>query len=149
MSLIYTAYYDRPKDGINGVFTLQDNKGHKLIDRVQARSGQKGYTGGSWVRGKSPIPYGTHRMSLSPYSRGVAAGKTGIGQFYPIGNDGGFYRIKEGLKQRTAIGLHEENQWEGSAGCVVIVKHSDWLRVMSVLDQIAAEGITDIDFKVV
>ena len=149
MSLIYTAYYKRPSQGIDGVFTIQDNHERKLIERVHARSGQRGYEHTSWRRGKSPIPYGSHSMSLNPYNRGTFAGKIGIGEFYPIGNDGGHYRIKEGRKQRTAIGLHEENQWDGSAGCVVIVNHDDWLNVLKVLSDIAAQGHKTMRFRVI
>lgn len=147
--MIITAYYKRPTQGIDGVFTIQDNQGNKLIDRVKARSGQKGHAHTSWTRGKSPIPFGMHSMSLVPYNRGQVAGRTGIGQFYPIGNDGGHYRIVEGKRIRTAIGLHEENMWDGSAGCVVIVQHKDWQDVIKVLDKLYADGMDAIRFRVI
>ncbi len=134
----FTLYVDRNPNTIEGKLTLQPDitqiKASTLIDdnipfiRLPIRSGQKSYEGTSWVRGKSPIPFGQFRLWLQPYNRGVLPGKTGIGEFYPISSSATDKRLIQhtGNKHfiRQDVGLHRENDLPGSAGCVVLVSHT-------------------------
>lgn len=129
------AFFDRNLDSIEGFFTIQDELGNKLVDRVPARSGQAGHTRTSWKIAKSPIPFGKFNLHLKPNNQGQKAGAKGIGEFYPIDNQGDRMTILSpaGSRKRTEIGLHEENIFKGSSGCIVIVSHQDWLKVQKVL----------------
>jgi hypothetical protein len=134
----FTLYVDRNPNSIEGRLTLQPDvtqiKANTLIDdntpfiRLPIRSGQKGYEGTSWVRGKSPIPFGQFRLWLQPLSRGVLPGKTGIGEFYPISSSVKDKRLLQHTHNkhfiRQDIGLHRENALPGSAGCVVLVANT-------------------------
>ena len=132
----YTLWYDRIPGTINGFLTLQDQTGHKLFERLPARSGQRGYENTNWVRGCSPIPYTPsgkteYIVHLDKMTNGPLFPKTraGIGQFIPISNHVESERLispsdpallKQGLK-RLDIGLHPENAYVGSEGCVVLL----------------------------
>lgn len=124
-----TAWYDRVPNSIDGFFTLQDATGKKLFDRLPARSGQRGWTNTSWERGKSPIPYsseikGQYHLWLRPVNNGVKLDDDGIGLFWPISSSPTSRdRIysKDFRKERHAVGLHGENRWNGSAGCIVLL----------------------------
>lgn len=121
------AFYDRNKDSIDGVFTLikvEDNLAVKLFDRLPARSGQNGHANTDWVRGKSPIPFGKHELSLNSVSKREWAGATGVGEFFPISSPGFFRKIEDPKNKynfRLDIGLHPENNFKGSAGCIVLL----------------------------
>ena len=126
--MIHKAFFDRDLKDVNGVFTLQDEKGHKLFERLPARSGQAGYTKTNWVREKSPIPMSAYliepyRLWLSSRGVGTDSKKDGIGEFWPISNMGNTGMIEGAMKGqlRTDIGLHWENDKKGSAGCIVLV----------------------------
>ncbi len=119
------AYFDRNPRNVEGFFTLVEIEGLEvkpLFQRLPARSGQAGYTKTDWIRGKSPIPYGKHLLWLSPLDTGKFADYNGIGEFYPISNREGAKRViwgKDGTRQD--IGLHPENKYPGSAGCIVLL----------------------------
>jgi hypothetical protein len=123
--MIYRAFFDRQPGTIEGFFTIQDEHGKPVFKRLQARSGQNGHTNTDWVRGKSPIPYGNHYLWIGyPVGVGTRAGKTGIGEFYPISNMAGDRDLIQGPAPqilRRSIGLHAENAYRGSAGCIVLV----------------------------
>lgn len=143
---VIKAFFDRNPKDINGFFTIQkteNGKTTKLIDRVPARSGQGGYTGSSWVRGKSPIPFTSevgsvpYRLWLNPLNVGTRAGARGIGQFYNISTEENPNVIEMNGKQRLAIGLHEENALPGSAGCIVITVYDDFKDICEVLKNLS------------
>lgn len=125
------AYFDRNPQNVEGFFTLVEIEGLEvkpLFQRLPARSGQAGYTKTDWVRGKSPIPYGKHLLWLSPLDTGKFADYNGIGEFYPISNREGSKRMiwtekpsSSFLGVRQDIGLHPENKYPGSAGCIVLL----------------------------
>lgn len=148
------AYFDRNKASVNGWFTVQDGNGDKLINRVEARSGQAGHTATSWTRGKSPIPFSTsvkqYYLYTTPNNKGQKAGATGIGEAYPVDTEGDKYTIKEkyGVLLRQEIMVHQENSFKGSAGCIVIVDNDDWQAFRKLMDQLRLHGVTKIPLEV-
>lgn len=138
---MYRAFFDRNVNHILGRFSIRDRRGDYVVEKVYVRSGQVGHTRTDWARGKSPIPFGSYNLHTVPNNRGQVAGVSGIGEFFPIDNQGDRYTIKgqhRGQK-RLEIGLHEENSYAGSAGCIVVVYHSDWLRIRDFLRNISHE----------
>lgn len=134
MPEIITAYYDRQPRTIEGFFTIQifdPKKGgypRKLFEKMPARSGQQPYADTSDVTAKSPIPFGEYRLyidtSLSPKEFPKTPG--GIGEFFSIGSETSKRIIidKKSGKTRQDVGLHPENSFNGSAGCIVLVHDS-------------------------
>jgi hypothetical protein len=118
------AFFKRDPNSIEGLFTLQEN-GEPIFKRLRARSGQAGFTKTNWNRGKSPIPFGNYLLWLdSPLDIGKRAGAKGIGEFYNISSTTDNRRIianPGGIEKRWDIGLHAENSYPGSAGCIVLV----------------------------
>jgi hypothetical protein len=144
-SKMYTAFFDRNEHTILGRFSIRKHTGEYVVEKLIARSGQHGYTKSSWNRGKSPIPYGRFNLHTTPNNRGQEAGAFGIGEFYPIDTQGDRLTIRDPenyRRKRMEIGLHEENGLPGSAGCIVIVYHSDWLLVREFLRSVADEHPT-------
>jgi len=126
----FTAYFDRNPEDINGLFTVQDHDGGKLFNRLPARSGQPGFTNTSWIRGKSPIPYSGELNSnelkiwlKKPQQFEQWPKASGIGEFWAISNSDDMRTIRGISKDfiRQDIGLHPENMYKGSAGCIVLV----------------------------
>lgn len=141
----YKAFFDRSKTTINGRFSIRAADGEYIIRRAAARSGQRGYTQTSWERGRSPVPFGVYNLYTDPNNEGQVAGKTGIGEFFPIDNQGDRRTIKEldvpEPRYRLEIGLHEENGYPGSAGCIVIVNNMDWKLIRDWLKGLKLESI--------
>ena len=140
---MYKAFFDRREDSIEGLFTILNTKTHeKVFNRLQARSGQPNYTHTNWVKGKSPIPMGKHKLILKePLQKDQWPGKAGIGEFWRISNTDNDRIILSGCGRysRSDIGLHPENSFAGSAGCIVIVidteeQKKEWLRLSSFLE---------------
>lgn len=123
--MIYRAFYDRQPGQIEGHFTILDEAGKPVFKHLQARSGQRGFENTDWTRGKSPIPMGKHYLWCRyPVNVGTRAGRTGIGEFFPISNvagDRGLIQSVDKQSHRRDIGLHAENAYQGSAGCIVLV----------------------------
>jgi hypothetical protein len=126
--MIYRAFFDRNEETTNGFFTLQDEKGKKLFERLPARSGQTGYTKTDWIRSRSPIPYSKwiikpYRLWLASVNVGMTSKANGIGEFFPISNTEGSREIQGPYhgQERMDIGLHWENDKPGSAGCIVLL----------------------------
>lgn len=128
--MIYKAFYDRRGDTIEGKFTIQDSDGNPIFKRLHARSGQMRAVGTNWMRGQSPIPFSKDVVgekyhlwlkSMHPHTK---AGAYGIGEFFQISSSPIDRRLIQGPRPdliRQDIGLHAENQYPGSAGCIVIV----------------------------
>jgi hypothetical protein len=138
-------FFDRTTRSIEGKVTLIYN-GVPLFEKLPARSGQVGYTTTEWVKGKSPIPYGKHTLWLYPKQVGqlTPQGKE-IGQFYPISSSLKSSRLlTNGKNERWDIGLHPENAFAGSAGCIVLLVNTpERLKTVKALfnclDQLARE----------
>lgn len=150
-------FYDRNSTDINGWITIRDASGKDLITRVLGRSGQPHYQSPEWARGRSPIPFGWHYLHLDPVHPGWDVAKDGIGEFYPISSDPGNKRLickkvnDLGLTtqlERWDIGLHEENKYPGSAGCIVPVYSSNWDRIKEILHTLRSEGHKLISMRV-
>ncbi|MCS6267755.1 MAG: hypothetical protein H2174_09345 [Vampirovibrio sp.] len=123
------VFYDRRKGSIDGFLTVIDaTTGKKLLDKLPARSGQNGYTETNWVPAKSPIPLWqpqvNYYLHLTPIENGEVFPKTasGIGLFFPIStHPHNPDLIEQGKNRRWHMGLHPENAYPGSAGCIVLL----------------------------
>jgi hypothetical protein len=111
--------------------TFTHNKKSHVFKQLPVRSGQAGYINAPWVR----------RLGAIPYNREVKSGKlyihlqpvedprgdfnnNGIGLFFPISDSTEQTRRIEGehwSEVRFDIGLHPENKYPGSQGCIVLV----------------------------
>lgn len=131
MKLKHTAYFDRN----NELFTFQTfNQENQQIQtkfiQLPAKSGQKNYQDTGWSTGKSPIPYTSeikesYKLWLDVQyqpNKWPWEDKNKIGEFWPISTDNSkrFIHSKDGNKIRDAIGLHVDNEYPGSAGCIVL-----------------------------
>ena len=131
--MIVKAYFKRHPDSIDGLFTLQTNK-RELFTRIPARSGQKGYENEEWVRGKGPVPKGKYHLwlHLQKPNPMFPDKPDGIGEFYQISSAKDNQRLIQDPttphRQRWDIGLHPENAYPGSAGCIVLLHNEDWLQ---------------------
>jgi hypothetical protein len=113
---------------IDGVLSVVDATGKKLIDKLPARSGQNGYTETNWVPAKSPIPLWqpqvTYYLHLKPIEDNdvFPTRPNGIGLFFPISTHAhNPALIEQGSNKRWHVGLHPENAYPGSAGCIVLL----------------------------
>lgn len=128
----YRAFFDRKDGSLSGKFSIRAKDGEYLFEKLFARSGQVGFLHTSWANGESPIPYGQFTLNTRPNNLGQSAGATGIGEAFPIDNQGDRNTIADPTnkrRKRAGICLHEENAIPGTRGCIAIVYHEDWLRV--------------------
>jgi hypothetical protein len=135
--MTHTLYFDRDVNSINGFLTLQTDDGHKVFERLKARSGQRFYTHTSWERGKSPIPFGRYWMATKHTILFMEPKNT---PFFPIASEKGAQIIWDSEGKgllRSNIGLHMENQYPGSAGCVVVVNRAEAERLFHYLTTIS------------
>lgn len=117
--------------------------GEYIVKRHPARSGQPdkpgmAYQSTSWISGKSPIPYtdelggGRYYLWTTPLRNRGQFDNKGIGWFYPISSSPNNSKlIQSGVKMRQSIGLHPENMWKGSEGCVVLLWHTPKLKAQA------------------
>lgn len=160
----WKAYFKRGTTSCDGLFTLQYAENGKVIskpfDRIHARSGAPSFYNTEWVGGKSPIPRGTFHLWLASNNRGQDAGSYGIGEFFPISSDDSKIYIREDQcagwgphpvgvepRKRSEIGLHEENKWKGTAGCIAIVNTDDFDRIKAFLHKLGV-NLTDLEIEV-
>lgn len=151
---LYTGakvFFDRKPDTIDGLFSIRNRDGSYVVEKLHARSGQRGYTRTNWTTGKSPTPYGLHYLSLHSNNRGQKAGAKGIGECFPMSNreeliQKGIIISDNGRYRRTEVCLHEENSYPGSAGCTVIVNR--WPDVLAYLTGLREQGYDAILFEV-
>jgi hypothetical protein len=123
------VFYDRRKGSIEGFLTVLDATGKKLFDKLPARSGQNGYTQTNWVPAKSPIPlwqpsvdYYLHLTPIHNGSDDFPTNASGTGLFFPIStHPHNPDLIEQGNNRRWHVGLHPENSYPGSAGCLVLL----------------------------
>lgn len=124
-----------------GQLTVQDHAGvpivfqHKgkshVFKQLPVRSGQAGYLNAPWTRSRGAIPYnhqvksGKLYIHLRPVEdRRGDFNNDGIGLFFPISDSTEQTKTIKGDDAREVrfdIGLHPENRWVGSAGCIVLV----------------------------
>ncbi len=115
--------------GVDGLLTVMHNDGRSFFKQMQARTGQSAGYKTSWQTGISGTPVGTHLLHIQPKSPfveqiGQDAGQTGIGEFFRISSTHHnimFIDDPHSNRRRKAVGLHQENKWAGSRGCVVVV----------------------------
>jgi hypothetical protein len=142
MSSTTTAYYDRQANTIEGLFTVrtvEDGRIIKELRQLKARSGQRGSENTSWVRGKSPIPFGEHYLWIDkPLQAWQSAGQSGIGHFLNIssGLDNRRLILGPNGEMRDLIGLHPENKWIGSAGCIVLIETAQMWDMFKYIDSL-------------
>jgi hypothetical protein len=152
------AFYDRRKDSIEGLFTLIVN-GKTVFKQLAARSGQNGSQSTNFVSGKSPIPLigkeTEYVISTQAISNGATIPTGGqIGRFYPICTSlKNRMRIVFPQGERFAIGLHPENAFKGSLGCIVLVVETakqvkEVLALFRMLDNFYKKGIEGIRLTV-
>jgi hypothetical protein len=180
--MAYRAFLDRNTTNINCLFTIQDEKGVKFINRMPCTSGQQStfkaaskFSSGSekwhyyqnwsrWNGGKglaSPIPFsvraGKFRLWTKAINKGLKAGATGIGEFYPISTGDNPRLIQDPANPsqfRYDIGLHPENMLPGTLGCIgAKVEDSplwanQWLRLSKFMAELHKQGIQYIDLIV-
>ncbi|MEN6621510.1 MAG: hypothetical protein ABFD50_08185 [Smithella sp.] len=153
----YTLYVDRQLGNINGFLTLQrvvNGQITKLFEKLPIRSGQNGFVNSKdqdFIRSKGSIPFGDHYLSTKKESLWMEPKGT---PFYVVSSKPG-ERVIYGPsgKTRHDIGLHMENQFPGSAGCVVLLHEtSEQKRMVKLLfdelDQLNEAGIKFIKVKV-
>lgn len=156
--IVVHAYYDRKKDSIEGLFTLIVN-GKEVFKQLPARSGQRFYENTNFVSGKSPIPLLGKKTEYQLVTKAVDNGEVipkggGIGRFYPICTDIAnpmVIRFPEG--SRFAIGLHPENRWPGSAGCIVLLVNTPQREravrdLFLMLDNLHTKGVNNFPLTV-
>ena len=137
----YRAFFDRTDGSLGGKFSIRARDGEYLFEKIFVRSGQVGFLHTSWTQGESPIPFGSYHLNTRPNNRGAIAGAKGIGEAFPIDNQGDRNTIIDPTNKRRKRGgicLHEENAIPGTRGCIAVVYHADWLRVKDWL-----HGISD------
>jgi len=153
----FVLYVDRKPGSVYGALTLQrviDGKPAKLFERLPFASGQYPYTDGGdedWVTGKGPIPF------TSPGENYWLSTRKEPLQMEPVGTPFYCFSSKKGErviygpngKQRADAGLHLENRFPGSAGCVVLMHDTPererlaWL-LFAELDRLHKAGINHI-----
>jgi hypothetical protein len=143
MPEIYTCYYKRPMDTIEGVFSLKryntiTKVGTYVFEKLGMRSGQIGHEATDWIRGKSGTPRGSHIIwldyALQPGKLPEEDPQT-IGEFWNISTSKeNRSKIWEpGKGERWDIGAHLDNDWstrlfykKGSAGCPVFKRNTSF-----------------------
>ena len=152
-----------------GQLTVQDDNGIPItfngftFKQLPVRSGQAGYLNAPWTRSRGAIPYnhqvksGKLYIHLQPVKdpRGDF-NNNGIGLFFPISDSTEQTKTIKGFFSREVrfdIGLHPENKYQGSQGCIVLLWDSkvrketadalmDWLQMQS-------KSVKCIELKVV
>ena len=118
------AEFDRKQDNVYGTFSIYElsPKGEKkfIFKDLPASSGQRAFTQTDWVAGKSPTPYGEHYLMLKQEVLQMEPKGT---PFFRICTDPSFPRLLKSSsgKIRQDVGLHLENQYPGTAGCVALL----------------------------
>lgn len=153
----YTLYVDRKLGAINGVLTLQrviDGVPYKIFDKLPIASGRNGFVNSKdqdFIRSKGAIPFGDHWISTKKEPLWMEPKGT---PFYVISSKPN-ERVIYGPngKTRHDIGLHLENNYAGSAGCVVLLHNTPERKRMAYLlfdelDRLNAQGIKFIRVKV-
>jgi hypothetical protein len=155
----YTAWYDKQK----GLFTIQNAKGVPVFKQLPVRSGQAGYLNAPWVRSMGAIPtnkeVGSGKLYIHTTPTKDPKGdlnNDGIGLFFPISDSltrTDIIRGHNALEIRWWIGLHGENRYLGSAGCIVLLWNTNSRKrtVVSLyqwLQNLAKQGVKAIELKV-
>lgn len=154
---IYEVFCARDVDSFNIQlsFIKRDPKTSKVIESesirdISGRTGQRNFfaKGYDFLRAKGGCPEQNLYLWIDPKfiqqnGQLLAKGKE-IGQFYPISSsetNRREIRNPQDLSQvRFDVGLHPENAFEGSAGCLVVVRQSDFKTIDTWLDSAFKDG---------
>jgi hypothetical protein len=168
----YTLWYGRNRNNVDGVLTLNGKNAqgevHNVLIRLPARSGQNGALAVDTIANRSAIPYNgkdvkpfaSYWLWTKPYDPTVFLPQTpaGIGRFYPIssGNNKRNIVVMDGTHAviRVDCGLHPENAYPGSAGCVVLLHRNRAEAVglaclLNFIDVLATKGVERLPLNVV
>jgi hypothetical protein len=157
MSAQYKAFFKRSALDVGGLFTIKkiENGAESVVfSRLEANSGQKGYTDGSkdWVRSRGPIPTGKYKIHLYPINPGLDAGHAGIGESWPISNVPGnpdlIRNPKNPAQVRELVRVHGENDFRGTLACIGIAKKPEWRQISAFFKSLAAQGYKTLDLEV-
>lgn len=172
MPVMYRCFYDRKPGTVDGVFTVlevtQDESGNysswKVFDRLPARSGQQLECNTSWRRGRSPIPYShtwpqaqQFKIWLDPRNQEeFPSAPGGIGRFWPISNHAwnqNYTKHPFGNQIRTVLGLHPENLFRGSKGCIVLLwdtpeRKAEVQRLFNFFRELIRKGVVSVELVV-
>jgi hypothetical protein len=150
----YSMVFERPINSITGTLYFYENG--KLFLKTRALSGQSGHQTTSWVRGKSPIPSFNNGFLWCDYClQNGELNPTGsqIGEFWNISTGDKDRTLIQGAKlelRRLSIGLHNDNDYAGSAGCVVLPKteagRAAYRTIRTVLLSLQKKGVKRIPF---
>lgn len=110
------------------------------IRDIRTRTGRPNRGNTKGISAVSPIPDG--KFLIWNFKKFIQQ----LGQFNPKGGEiGHFYyisdtktnhlNIKDGKTIRVAIGLHPENDFEGSAGCIVVVSHAQFKKIVDLFNR--------------
>lgn len=135
---ITTIYYDRRRGSIEGALTVRtvyDEEIVKNFVRLPCRSGQLNWANQSWGSG-APVPYSFEVLGQKLWlwltgqkQKNLWANEDPqkIGEFWPISTEPDKATIlsPERTRKRQYIGLHHENQYKGSMGCIVTVTETE------------------------
>lgn len=139
-------YYYKSSKSFMGLLTVIVKRNGQVIEKeslrdIPARSGQPKHYNTKNVLGKSPIPDGnfflwTHKEFIKQYSDLDATGKE-VARFYPISSsrDQNIYikRSETNPVTRSYIGLHDENDFPGTAGCIAIIDNKHFRLIAEIL----------------
>lgn len=130
--MTHTLYIDRNIGKKEGLLTLSNGNQH-VFKQLPFATGQSGFLDGGaddWVTGKGGTPYGVHWMSTKKEPLQMEPVGT---PFYVMSTKKGS-RVIEGAdgKSRSNIGLHLENRFPGSAGCVVLLHRTKEEKLLTV-----------------
>jgi hypothetical protein len=131
MSKIYVDRFDGAK-GHTGVMSIRDSDGRWVFEKLRFRTGLAGYGSTDWIVGKSPIPtleasgrrvYYVHLQHVNKNNEAspISRKPNGIGWFWPISSsptDPWTISDTDSSGKRTFIGIHAENAFDGTNGCV-------------------------------
>lgn len=171
----YRVFVARREQDIECQLTVMDTHTGKPVtglEKLGCRSGQPGFSGYKpfrlWRRGYSPIPFtqAPHpdlkkytapnliiSLSGSPFQpKQYDAGRAGIGEFWRVGSTNQdpatTYSYRRNLK-RLALGIHPENEYVGSRGCVVIKDRQDFVKLSDFLWMLKDAKIEEVELNVI
>jgi hypothetical protein len=150
----YTIYFDKSLKSVDGVLTMQatevvdgKTKVYTLFKRIPVKSGQQGFEGTNWVRGKSPIPFGKHKLSTKSVPLQMEPKGTPFFPIYSHSKDKNTIWSDDKKYKREAIGLHFDNQFPSSIGCVVS-EPKLFKDLFDYLRNLNQKGVEEVEFVV-
>lgn len=150
-------YVKKKKASFNAILTIavlnEDGSVNeeKSLRDIACRSGKWNWERNPKITGDDPVPDGkmylwNKRGYIQQYNDLDAVGGE-IGRFYPISDNLTNHRLishkttPSTKKSRWDIGLHDENSFPGSSGCIVVIDNKDFRKVCKLLEQFEGEII--------